>query len=59
MQLVDESDVFMTNFLPSARRKLGIEPEDKSRAATRGSSTPAAALRGPAVRCPNAAASTG
>ena len=27
MQLVDESDVFMTNFLPSARRKLGIEPE--------------------------------
>jgi crotonobetainyl-CoA:carnitine CoA-transferase CaiB-like acyl-CoA transferase len=28
MQLVDESDVFMTNFLPAARRKLGIEPED-------------------------------
>lgn len=28
MQLVDESDVFLTNFLPAARRKLGIEPED-------------------------------
>ena len=28
MQLVDESDVFVTNFLPAARRKLGIEPED-------------------------------
>jgi len=28
MRLVDESDVFLTNFLPAARRKLGIEPED-------------------------------
>jgi crotonobetainyl-CoA:carnitine CoA-transferase CaiB-like acyl-CoA transferase len=28
MQLVDESDVFITNFLPAARRKLGIEPDD-------------------------------
>lgn len=28
MRLVDESDVFITNFLPAARRKLGIEPED-------------------------------
>ena len=28
MKLVDESDVFVTNFLPAARRKLGIEPED-------------------------------
>ena len=28
MTLVDESDVFVTNFLPPARRKLGIEPED-------------------------------
>src|SRR5262245_41324980 len=28
LQLVDESDVFVTNFLPAARRKLGIEPED-------------------------------
>jgi crotonobetainyl-CoA:carnitine CoA-transferase CaiB-like acyl-CoA transferase len=28
LQLVDESDVFLTNFLPAARRKLGIEPED-------------------------------
>ena len=28
MTLVDESDVFITNFLPAARRKLGIEPED-------------------------------
>lgn len=28
MRLVDESDVFVTNFLPPARRKLGIEPED-------------------------------
>jgi crotonobetainyl-CoA:carnitine CoA-transferase CaiB-like acyl-CoA transferase len=28
MRLVDESDVFVTNFLPAARRKLGIEPED-------------------------------
>ncbi|MET0324310.1 MAG: CoA transferase [Ilumatobacteraceae bacterium] len=28
MQLVDESDVFVTNFLPAARRKLGIEPGD-------------------------------
>ena len=28
LQLVDESDVFVTNFLPPARRKLGIEPED-------------------------------
>ena len=28
MKLVDESDVFLTNFLPAARRKLGIEPED-------------------------------
>ena len=28
MKLVDESDVFITNFLPAARRKLGIEPED-------------------------------
>jgi crotonobetainyl-CoA:carnitine CoA-transferase CaiB-like acyl-CoA transferase len=28
MALVDESDVFVTNFLPPARRKLGIEPED-------------------------------
>ena len=28
MELVDESDVFITNFLPAARRKLGIEPED-------------------------------
>jgi len=28
MNLVDESDVFVTNFLPAARRKLGIEPED-------------------------------
>ena len=28
MQLVDQSDVFVTNFLPAARRKLGIEPED-------------------------------
>ena len=28
MSLVDESDVFLTNFLPAARRKLGIEPED-------------------------------
>lgn len=28
MRLVDESDVFITNFLPAARRKLRIEPED-------------------------------
>ena len=28
LELVDESDVFVTNFLPPARRKLGIEPED-------------------------------
>jgi crotonobetainyl-CoA:carnitine CoA-transferase CaiB-like acyl-CoA transferase len=28
LRLVDESDVFVTNFLPAARRKLGIEPED-------------------------------
>ena len=28
MRLIDESDVFVTNFLPAARRKLGIEPED-------------------------------
>ena len=28
LRLVDESDVFVTNFLPPARRKLGIEPED-------------------------------
>lgn len=28
LQLVEESDVFVTNFLPPARRKLGIEPED-------------------------------
>ncbi len=28
MKLVDESDVFITNFLPAARRKLGIEPKD-------------------------------
>jgi crotonobetainyl-CoA:carnitine CoA-transferase CaiB-like acyl-CoA transferase len=28
MKLVDEADVFVTNFLPAARRKLGIEPED-------------------------------
>jgi crotonobetainyl-CoA:carnitine CoA-transferase CaiB-like acyl-CoA transferase len=28
LALVDESDVFVTNFLPAARRKLGIEPED-------------------------------
>jgi crotonobetainyl-CoA:carnitine CoA-transferase CaiB-like acyl-CoA transferase len=28
MSLVEESDVFVTNFLPAARRKLGIEPED-------------------------------
>lgn len=28
MKLVDESDVFITNFLPPARRRLGIEPED-------------------------------
>jgi crotonobetainyl-CoA:carnitine CoA-transferase CaiB-like acyl-CoA transferase len=28
MRLVEESDVFITNFLPAARRKLGIEPED-------------------------------
>jgi crotonobetainyl-CoA:carnitine CoA-transferase CaiB-like acyl-CoA transferase len=28
MRLIDEADVFLTNFLPSARRKLGIEPED-------------------------------
>jgi crotonobetainyl-CoA:carnitine CoA-transferase CaiB-like acyl-CoA transferase len=28
LQLVDECDVFVTNFLPPARRKLGIEPED-------------------------------
>lgn len=28
MELVDEADVFVTNFLPAARRKLRIEPED-------------------------------
>jgi crotonobetainyl-CoA:carnitine CoA-transferase CaiB-like acyl-CoA transferase len=28
MQLVDGADVFMTNFLPAARRKLRIEPDD-------------------------------
>jgi crotonobetainyl-CoA:carnitine CoA-transferase CaiB-like acyl-CoA transferase len=28
LKLVDDSDVFVTNFLPPARRKLGIEPED-------------------------------
>jgi len=28
MRLVDRTDVFVTNFLPSARRKLRIEPED-------------------------------
>lgn len=28
LRLVDDSDVFITNFLPAARRKLGIEPED-------------------------------
>ena len=28
MELVDDADVFVTNFLPAARRKLGIEPED-------------------------------
>lgn len=28
MQLVEGSDVFLTNFLPAARRKLGIEPDD-------------------------------
>lgn len=27
-QLIDQSDVFITNFLPAARRKLGIEPAD-------------------------------
>jgi crotonobetainyl-CoA:carnitine CoA-transferase CaiB-like acyl-CoA transferase len=31
MKLVEESDVFLTNFLPAARRKLGIEPEDIQR----------------------------
>jgi len=28
MQMVDNADVFVTNFLPPARRKLGIEPDD-------------------------------
>ena len=28
LALVDEADVFLTNLLPPARRKLGIEPED-------------------------------
>ncbi len=28
MTLVDDVDVFLTNLLPRARRKLGIEPED-------------------------------
>jgi len=28
MSLVDTADVFMTNLLPAARTKLGIEPED-------------------------------
>jgi crotonobetainyl-CoA:carnitine CoA-transferase CaiB-like acyl-CoA transferase len=28
LSLVDEADVFLTNLLPAARRKLGIEPED-------------------------------
>ena len=28
MSIVDDADVFMTNLLPAARRKLGIEPED-------------------------------
>ena len=28
LSLVDEADVFLTNLLPGARRKLGIEPED-------------------------------
>lgn len=28
MRLVDQADVFVTNFLPPARRKLRIEPED-------------------------------
>ncbi len=28
MDLVREADVFLTSFLPAARRKLGIEPED-------------------------------
>jgi crotonobetainyl-CoA:carnitine CoA-transferase CaiB-like acyl-CoA transferase len=30
-RLVAQSDVFVTNFLPDARRKLGIEPEDLHR----------------------------
>ena len=28
MSLVDDVDVFLTNLLPAARRKLGIDPED-------------------------------
>src|SRR5687768_9316236 len=28
LQLVDTSDVFVTNLLPAARRKLRIEPDD-------------------------------
>jgi crotonobetainyl-CoA:carnitine CoA-transferase CaiB-like acyl-CoA transferase len=28
MQLVEGADVFLTNFLPSARRKLRVEPDD-------------------------------
>jgi crotonobetainyl-CoA:carnitine CoA-transferase CaiB-like acyl-CoA transferase len=28
MQLVDKSDVFLTNFLPDARRRLGIDVDD-------------------------------
>lgn len=28
LKLADDADVFITNFLPAARRRLGIEPED-------------------------------
>ena len=58
MELVDESDVFVTNFLPAARRKLGIEPEDIQGRNPR-IIYAVAARRGRGASCRNAVGSTG
>ena len=56
-RLVETADVFLTSFLPAARRRLKIDAED-IRKVIRGSSTPAATARARGDPTPSAAATT-
>ena len=56
-KLVETADVFLTNWLPDARRRLGVDVE-QIRRSTPTSSTPGARGTGRSGRTPRRAAST-